>query len=75
MIGVWTGMLIMALVQVPVLINRKQWKELAAFTVFWVVAGIYASLILGTFAGDLAIPNHTELLIRFFNTLYGWMGM
>jgi hypothetical protein len=70
MIWVWTGMVIIALLQVPILINKKQWKELAAFAFFWVAAGIYASFILGTFIGDLAVPNITEYLIRFFSTLY-----
>ncbi len=51
-----------AFLQVPILINKKQWKELAAFAFFWLAAGIYASLILGTFIGDLAIPNVTEYL-------------
>lgn len=67
MIWVWTGMVIIALVQAPILINKKQWKELAAFAIFWVAAGIYASLILGTLGGDVTVPNITELLIRFFN--------
>ncbi len=75
MAGVWTGMLVIALMQVPVLINKKQWKELVAFAVFWVIAGIYASLILGTYAGDIAVPNHTELLDRFFTALYQRLGM
>lgn len=75
MLGVWTGMLIIAVVQVPVLINRKQWKELVAFSVLWVAAGIYASFILGTFNGEVAIPNITELLIRFFDALYQRLGM
>lgn len=63
-------MVIIALLQVPILINKKQWKELAAFAFFWVAAGIYASFILGTFIGDLAVPNITEYLIRFFSALY-----
>ncbi len=70
MILVWTGMVIIALLQVPILIHKKQWKELAAFSIFWLAAGVYASLILGTFIGDLAIPNVTEYLIRFFSALY-----
>ena len=62
-------MVIIALLQVPILIHKKQWKELAAFAFFWLAAGIYASLILGTFIGDLAIPNVTEYLIRFYNLI------
>ena len=75
MAAVWTGMLLIAIAQVPVLINRKQWRELAAFAFFWVAAGIYASVILGTYAGDIAVPNHTELLDHFFTALYQWLGM
>jgi len=75
MVEVWTGMIIIALMQVPVLINKKQWKELIAFSAFWVIAGIYASLILGTFVGGITIPNHTELLERFFTALYQKLGM
>ncbi len=72
---VWTGMLIIALVQVPVLVTKKQWKELAAFSFFWAAAGIYASLIFGTFAGEIAVTNITEILIRFFTALYQRLGM
>ena len=75
MMGVWLGMLIIALAQVPILINKKQWKELIAFSAFWVIAGIYASIILGTYAGNMVVPNHTELLDRFFTALYHRLGI
>lgn len=75
MLMVWTGMLLIALMQTPVLINKKQWKELAAFAFFWAAAGIYASIVLGTYAGDIAVSNHTELLDRFFSALYQRLGM
>lgn len=75
MLMVWTGMLLIALVQAPMLINRKQWQELAAFIFFWLAAGIYASVVLGTYAGDIAVSNHTELLDRFFSALYQRLGM
>jgi hypothetical protein len=75
MLIVWTGMFIIALLQLPILINKKQWKELASFAVLWIIAGIYASLILGTFAGAIAVPNHSELLNRFFTALYSRLGI
>ena len=75
MMGVWLVMLIIALGQVPILINKKQWKELIAFSAFWVIAGIYASIILGTYAGNMVVPNHTELLDRFFTALYHRLGI
>ena len=75
MAGVWAGMGIIALVQVPILVKKKQWKELIAFSAFWIIAGVYASIILGTYAGDIVVPNHTELLDRFFTALYHRLGI
>ncbi|MGI6486460.1 MAG: hypothetical protein ACOX15_09220 [Tepidanaerobacteraceae bacterium] len=70
MVGVWACMVLMAVIQAPVLFKKKKWKELIAFGVFWLVAGIYASLIFGTYSGRVEITNVTELLIRFFSTIY-----
>jgi hypothetical protein len=75
MIGVWTGMILIAAAQVPVLVKKKQQKELIAFVVIWAIAGIYASLIFGTNNGQVAITNITELLIRFFTVIYDRLGI
>ncbi len=64
-------MIIMALLQVPSLINQKQWPELAGFTVMWVFATTYAILI----TAQVAIPNPTEILRPLLQAIYRLIGL
>ncbi len=75
MLIIWTGMFLIALFQIPVLIKNNKRKEFIWFLIFWIIAGIYASLILGTFAGEISFVNHSELMIRFFTALGKKLGL
>ncbi|MEW6229671.1 MAG: hypothetical protein AB1700_16530 [Bacillota bacterium] len=63
MLGVWSAMALLALIQVPVLVRRKMWGELAAFAVLWLFATIYASLV----AAAVSIPSPTKIIISIFS--------
>ncbi len=69
MLIVWTGMSLIAIIQIPTLINKKQWRELICFAILWIIAGVYASFILGTFTGKISIINHSEIIRYVFTTL------
>lgn len=53
-------MLALAAIEVPILINRQMWGELAAFLSLWLVATIYASLV----AARTVIPSLVTILLR-----------
>ncbi len=44
MIGIILIMAVIAIYQVPGLLRERQWRELAAFALVWLVAGAYAFL-------------------------------
>ena len=69
----WTAlaMVLIALIQVPSLVNQKRWPELAGFGAAWIIATFYALLI----AADAPIPNPTELLRSFYNWFYPLIGV
>jgi len=56
----WVGIIMAAIAayQVPPLLRRKQWRELAAFAIFWLIAGIYAFLT----AMDFPLPTMVEIV-------------
>jgi multidrug efflux pump subunit AcrB len=56
----WVVMLALAAIEVPILINRQMWGELAAFLSLWLVATIYASLV----AARTVIPSLVTILLR-----------
>lgn len=64
-------MTFIAFIQVPALINRKRWPELAGFSVLWIAATLYALLI----AAGAPIPNPTELLRSFYSWFYPLIGV
>jgi multidrug efflux pump subunit AcrB len=53
-------MLALAAIEVPILINRQMWGELAVFLSLWLVATIYASLV----AARTVIPSLVTILLR-----------
>lgn len=67
-------MVIIAVIQVPPLLHRKQYRELAAFGLVWLVAAVYASLV----AAEVPLPSVLEILtflyemipLPFFKTMY-----
>lgn len=59
MLGVLVIMLAIAVIQTPVLVRRKMRRELIAFSVIWLFATVYASLI----AAGVPIPNPNETII------------
>ncbi|HPU01470.1 MAG: hypothetical protein GX890_05680 [Firmicutes bacterium] len=64
-------MALIALIQVPSLVNRKRWPELAGFITIWIFATAYALLI----ASGVSIPNPTELLRAFYSWFYPLIGV
>lgn len=66
MLGVWVVMALMAIVEVPILMRKKMWGELAAFSVLWVSATLYASLI----AADIPIPSVAQIIISIFSPMF-----
>jgi multidrug efflux pump subunit AcrB len=56
----WVVMLALAAIEVPILINRQMWGELAVFLSLWLVATIYASLV----AARTVIPSLVTILLR-----------
>ncbi len=57
------AMILIALIQVPALVNRKRWPELAGFAAVWIAATVYALLI----TAGVPIPNPMELLRSFYS--------
>lgn len=43
--GLLFVMLLIAVFQVPVLVKKEEYRELFMFTGIWLIAGIYASLV------------------------------
>lgn len=60
MFKLWVVMLALAAIEVPILINRQMWGELAVFLSLWLVATIYASLV----AARTVIPSLVTILLR-----------
>lgn len=58
------AMLIIAALQVPALISRRQWGELAAFIALWLGASLYAVLV----TLDVQIPNLTRIIADVITT-------
>lgn len=58
MLKVLAIMAVILAIQLPLLIQEKQWRELAAFLTLWLVATVYASLVALN-----VIPNSIEILI------------
>lgn len=58
MLGTWLVLLAILAWQLPFLIARSQWPELRAFLLLWVIAALYASLVVA----DAGIPNATQLI-------------
>lgn len=64
-------MIMMALIQVPAMVNQKKWPELAGYAVVWLAATVYALLI----TSGVPIPNPTELLRSFYDWFYPLIGV
>ena len=70
---VWVAliMVLIALIQVPSLVNGKKWPELAGFITVWIAATVYTLLI----TAGVPIPNPTELLRAFYGWFYPLIGV
>ncbi len=64
-------MILLALLQVPSLINRKQWGELAGYSLVWLMAATYAMLV----AARVPLPRPVEVLRPLFQALYRLLGL
>ena len=64
-------MLLLALLQAPLLANRKEWRELTAFGALWAFAFAYALAI----QMDLRIPNPTEIIGAVLSRIYSLLGI
>lgn len=58
-------MIAIAVYQVPGLLRQKQWRELAAFALMWLVAGVYALLT----AMRFPLPTLVEALTFIYEIL------
>lgn len=65
MIKLWVVMLVLAAIEVPMLVDRQMWGELAAFLGLWLAATIYASLV----AARTVIPSLANILMRVLGVL------
>ena len=46
MLALWLIMILIALWQVSILLEKKQYKYIMVFLALWIIAGIYGSLVL-----------------------------
>ena len=63
LVGLWLIMILIALYQVPRLIREQQRRTLLVFSVLWVLATVYGSLVLE----DVPVPRPTDLIYDFFS--------
>jgi len=68
MIYVGVLMVFIALFQVPIIIKKRRWRELAAFAVIWSLAFAYALLM----AARAPLPNPTEVLGSVLDRIFPW---
>ncbi|HHW91513.1 MAG TPA: hypothetical protein GX735_02310 [Firmicutes bacterium] len=62
MFVIWLGMIIIAAVEIPRLLAKEKRGELLAFAALWVIATLYASLVMA----EVPLPNPTELVLFLF---------
>jgi len=62
MLVLWLCMLIIAAVEVPRLLAKEKRGELLAFAALWVIAVIYASLVIA----EVPLPSPTDLALYLF---------
>ncbi len=74
-VGIWVVMIFIALIQLPPVIQEKQWGELIVFIGLWIIAGAYASIVIGLDDGGFLIPNHTEVVHTVVTRIYAWIGL
>ncbi len=63
--GFITFMIAIAVPEALILVRRRQWRELAAFAVVWVLAAVYGALVVA----DVPVPSPVRLIILFFEGL------
>lgn len=66
-----SAMLLMAALQAPALVVQKKWFELAAFGTAWLIATIYALLIVW----EVPITPLPEFTGRLLESIYRHLGM
>lgn len=70
MFWVALAMVLMALIQVPAMVNQNKWSELAGYAAVWLAATVYTLLI----TSGVPIPSPTELLRSFYSWFYPLIG-
>ena len=65
MVILWILLILVVLGQLPSLVREKQWGEVAAFTFMWVVAAVYATVVIG----EILTTNPTQIIIRVMETI------
>lgn len=58
-------MISIAIYQVPRLLRQKQWRELLAFGMVWLIAGVYAFLA----AMEFPMPTLIEIVTLIYETI------
>lgn len=71
MFGVALIMVLIALFQVPSLVNQKQWGELAGFALVWTMAAAYALLVVS----PVPVPRPIEALRVLLQMIYSYLGL
>lgn len=59
-------MILMAMIQIPSLVKRREWKELAVFCSIWLFATVYALLI----SGRAPLPTTTEVIVSIIEQIF-----
>jgi len=60
-----TFMIVLALIQTPSLVKKRQWRDFAAYCTLWLLAAVYGTLELA----EVDVPSPVELIIGFFEAL------
>lgn len=58
----WLGMIIIAALEIPRLLVKERRGELLTFAALWLIATLYASLLIAS----IPLPNPTELILSLF---------
>jgi len=67
LVGTWLVLMTIVLVQVPIIVRRKQWAELRLFIFLWLIAAVYSTLV----AAAVPIPTVTGLIMRATERIFG----
>ena len=70
MYGVIAVMLAIAIFHVPDLYKNNNYRQLAAFLVFWIISGVYAIVVVR----DISLISPFDLIISISKQFYKYLG-